>query len=37
MHEECRFGDVGRAQVRNVSVLQALAMLQALAEQAPTR
>jgi len=32
VHQERRFGDVGRAQVRRVSVLQALAMLHALAE-----
>jgi nicotinamide-nucleotide amidase len=31
-HQERRFGDIGRAQVRRVSVLQALAMLQELAE-----
>jgi nicotinamide-nucleotide amidase len=31
-HQERRFGDIGRAQVRRVSVLQALAMLQALAQ-----
>jgi len=36
MHQECRFGDIGRAQVRRASVLQALAMLRALAgAQAP--
>jgi nicotinamide-nucleotide amidase len=33
-HQERRFGDIGRAQVRRVSVLQALAMLQDLAEAA---
>jgi nicotinamide-nucleotide amidase len=33
MHQECKFGDIGRAHVRQVSVLQALAMLHALAEQ----
>jgi len=32
VHQERWFGDVGRAQVRRVSVLQALAMLHALAE-----
>jgi nicotinamide-nucleotide amidase len=32
VHQERRFGDIGRAQVRRVSVLQALAMLHALAE-----
>ena len=37
-HHERRFGDIGRAQVRRVSVLQALAMLQELAEaEAPKR
>jgi nicotinamide-nucleotide amidase len=35
MHQECKFGDIGRAHVRQVSVLQALAMLHALAEQTP--
>jgi nicotinamide-nucleotide amidase len=35
MHQECRFGDIGRAHVRQVSVLQALAMLHVLAEQTP--
>jgi len=34
-HQECKFGDIGRAHVRQVSVLQALAMLHALAEQTP--
>jgi len=34
VHEECRFGDRGRTQVRHISVRQALAMLHALAEQA---
>jgi nicotinamide-nucleotide amidase len=33
MHHEGRFGEIGRAHVRQVSVLQALAMLHALAEQ----
>jgi nicotinamide-nucleotide amidase len=37
VHQECRFGDIGRAQVRHVSVQQALAMLHALADQAPAR
>jgi len=32
VYQEKRFGDIGRAQVRRVSVLQALAMLRALAE-----
>jgi nicotinamide-nucleotide amidase len=35
MHQECRFGDIGRAQVRYVSVKHALAMLHGLAEQTP--
>jgi nicotinamide-nucleotide amidase len=35
VHHESRFGDIGRAHVRQVSVLQALAMLHALAEQTP--
>jgi len=36
VHQECRFGDIGRAQVRLVSVRQALAMLNAVAQaQAP--
>jgi nicotinamide-nucleotide amidase len=35
MHQECKFGDIGRAHVRQVSVLQALMMLHALAEQTP--
>ena len=34
LHQECRFGDIGRAQVRLVSVRQALSMLHELA-QAP--
>ena len=33
MHEAKRYGDIGRAQVRHKSVLQALAMLQELAQQ----
>jgi nicotinamide-nucleotide amidase len=33
MHAGKRFGDIGRAQVRHKSVLQALAMLKELAEQ----
>lgn len=38
IHQECTFGDIGRAQVRRVSVLQALAMLHDLAEmQIPAR
>jgi len=35
MHQECKFGDIGRAHVRQVSVLQALTMLHAFAEQTP--
>jgi nicotinamide-nucleotide amidase len=35
LHRERRFGDVGRAEVRRRSVLEALAMLQELAEQMP--
>lgn len=34
IHAEKRYGDIGRANVRRASVLQALAMLRALAEQA---
>ena len=34
LHQECRFGDIGRTQVRLVSVRQALSMLHELA-QAP--
>jgi len=37
LHQECKFGDIGRAQVRLVSVRQALLMLQELADQAPAR
>jgi nicotinamide-nucleotide amidase len=33
-HTEMRYGDIGRAQVREKSVLQALAMLKAMAEKA---
>jgi nicotinamide-nucleotide amidase len=33
MHEAKRYGDIGRSQVRHKSVLQALAMLQELAQQ----
>ena len=36
-HHEARFGDIGRAQVRHVSVKQALDMLSALANQSPAR
>jgi nicotinamide-nucleotide amidase len=31
LHQECKFGDIGRTQVRLVSVRQALSMLQELA------
>jgi nicotinamide-nucleotide amidase len=37
LHHEGRFGDIGRAQVRHVSVTQALAMLSALAQARPAR
>ena len=37
VHHESRFGDIGRAQVRHVSVKQALDMLSALAQSRPTR
>lgn len=33
VHHECRFGDIGRAKVREKSVLQAFAMLRALARK----
>jgi nicotinamide-nucleotide amidase len=36
-HVEMRYGAIGRAQVRHKSVLQALAMLQAMAEDAIAR
>jgi nicotinamide-nucleotide amidase len=32
VHKEIRYGDIGRAEVRRLSVLQALALLKALAE-----
>jgi nicotinamide-nucleotide amidase len=32
IHKEMRYGDIGRAEVRRLSVLQALALLKALAE-----
>jgi nicotinamide-nucleotide amidase len=32
VHRECRFGDVGRAEVRQRSVIEALEMLRVLAE-----
>ena len=32
LHQECRFGDLGRSEIRRLSVLQALAMLRQLAE-----
>jgi nicotinamide-nucleotide amidase len=31
IHRECRYGDIGRAQVRHASVIEALAMLNELA------
>jgi nicotinamide-nucleotide amidase len=37
VHHESRYGDIGRAQVRRVSVKQALAMLYALARVQPPR
>jgi nicotinamide-nucleotide amidase len=37
IHQERRFGDVGRTEVRRKSVLQAMAMLTELAEQEPPR
>jgi nicotinamide-nucleotide amidase len=37
VHQERQFGDIGRRQVREASVVQALAMLQALAEAEPGR
>lgn len=36
VHHEHRFGEIGRAEVRRLSVLQALAMLWELAESEPT-
>jgi len=33
IHHECRFGDIGRAKVREKSVLEAFAMLRALARK----
>jgi nicotinamide-nucleotide amidase len=37
IHHESRFGDIGRAHVRHVSVKQALDMLSALAQAQPAR
>jgi nicotinamide-nucleotide amidase len=37
VHHEGRFGDIGRAQVRHVSVKQALDMLRELAQAQPAR
>jgi nicotinamide-nucleotide amidase len=37
VHQECQYGDIGRAQVRRASVIQALAMLRALAEIEPVK
>ena len=34
IHEEKRYGDIGRGEVRRLSVLQALAMLRTLADEA---
>ena len=34
MHRECRYGDIGRAQVRRISVVEALGMLDELARSA---
>jgi len=33
IHHDCNYGDIGRAQVRRASVVQALTMLRELAEQ----
>jgi nicotinamide-nucleotide amidase len=33
LHRECRFGGIGRMQVRKASVLEAIALLRTLAEQ----
>ena len=33
IHYDCNYGDIGRAQVRRASVVQALTMLRELAEQ----
>jgi nicotinamide-nucleotide amidase len=37
LHEECRFGELGRSLVRIVSVRQAFMMLSVLAGQSPAR
>jgi nicotinamide-nucleotide amidase len=37
IHRERRYGDIGRAQVRHASVIEALGMLSALAAQEPPR
>ena len=37
VHHESRYGDIGRTQVRHVSVKQALDMLSVLAQSRPTR
>jgi nicotinamide-nucleotide amidase len=37
IHRERRYGDIGRAQVRRASVIEALAMLHELAEQEEKR
>jgi nicotinamide-nucleotide amidase len=36
VHKEIRYGDIGRAEVRRLSVLQALALLKALADERPS-
>ena len=35
LHRECRFGDLGRAEIRRRSVLEALALVQQLATKEP--
>lgn len=37
IHRERQFGDIGRSEIRRLSVLQAIAMLTELAEQEPPR
>lgn len=37
VHQECRYGDIGRAQIRRASVMQALTMLSELAEKEESR
>jgi nicotinamide-nucleotide amidase len=36
LHRERRYGDIGRAQVRHASVIEALAMLREMAEKEPS-